>query len=758
MKVTASELLRRAQLRSDFGAVARAHPIDSTVEVRRQTAVEQFVKSATQAADLGHRLLLVGPPGHGKSWLCQQMLKSLSGEDWLVAEHYCYLGDTNPQKLPRVRAESVFGSLLGRIAEHDATLVSSQRPLLAADATALEKAVLSACRNAPSRRIALIVDGIDHVTRVLRGGGDVDPSLALAEELASLSLPAGSTLIVLSQPGNHLGPLDGAETTTLEIPGLTDAELCKLAARLGLPVESTSRPRASTDGFPRRDETQELLSVLSHRSSGNALYATYLCREVQRREPGTSPAETLRRLPAFDGSLHAYYEHIHSSLGTKGAWVADVIAFLEFPVSRTELKNIRPDMAHRVDSALEALAPVLLNNAIDGGFRVYHESFSRFLRRPVEADANARTALFGRLLAWLEDVGLFRDSRAFHHLLPMLYEAQEDDRVLALTDREFVLNAVASAFPTSAIVENLSTAMASAARRADWPAVVRYVELSRSAETYRDERFESAMVGFIDVAAGLLGAATVARRLLHNGRTVMSARTGLQVCAALDALGAVVPWHEYMTALEREQSMNTARGVETSGTDIRVAWLRGRLRLVAERQLADESPGNREAAYQANRGVSATLYEPLRWRTLAQAVDNGSLSSVEVVDALIDTLGLPGATRLIEELERPGAACLALSEAVAAGRASASSGDSMYWAEQAASLGVPAGNARRLVKLGVDIARHAPGTVSEARERLQELTQQVQESSVQSRPERVAEWIDACTVAITNDPIGAYRY
>ena len=57
------------------------------------------------------------------------------------------------------------------------------------------------------------------------------------------------------------------------------------------------------------------------------------------------------------------------------------------------------------------------------------------------------------------------------------------------------------------------------------------------------------MVGFVDVIGSLLGTDTFAERLLHNGRPVMAARAGLQMCAALDALGAVAPWREYMNAI-----------------------------------------------------------------------------------------------------------------------------------------------------------------------------------------------------------------
>src|SRR5207247_6577172 len=86
---TPDELLRRAQLRSDFGAVARSHPVDRAVEVSRPSTVDQLVEAARECASDGGHLLVVGPPGHGKSWVCQQVLDVLVTHGWLVAEHYC---------------------------------------------------------------------------------------------------------------------------------------------------------------------------------------------------------------------------------------------------------------------------------------------------------------------------------------------------------------------------------------------------------------------------------------------------------------------------------------------------------------------------------------------------------------------------------------------------------------------------------------------------------------------------------------------
>lgn len=114
---TRAELLRRTQLRQDFGAVAKSHPVDPAVEVPRTAAVEDLVAAVQEAAETGGTVIATGPPGQGKSWACQQLIDRLIADGWIVAEHYCYLGDADGDRLPRVMAETVFGSLLSRTAE-----------------------------------------------------------------------------------------------------------------------------------------------------------------------------------------------------------------------------------------------------------------------------------------------------------------------------------------------------------------------------------------------------------------------------------------------------------------------------------------------------------------------------------------------------------------------------------------------------------------------------------------------------------------
>ena len=757
MDVTASELLRRTRLRNDFGAVARAHPVDAAIEVLRPATVAKLVQQATAAADKGKGILLVGPPGQGKSWICQQMVNSLSDKEWLVAEHYCYLGDADGERLPRVLAESVFGSLLGRIAECDPELVSEQRPRFAAHEQALEDAVVAALKKRPDRRVALVVDGIDHVTRVITGGPTVDPSFTLAEALAALGLPPGRALIVLSQPGGHLAPLKAAGAVTVPIPSLTDGELRQLAGQLGVIGDMPDDPRFS--GFSPlladKEASEEFVATLSGRSAGNALYATYLCQEALRK-PTTmaGPSATVGSLPQYDESLFSYYRYIQASLGDQGAWVADVIALLDFPVSRSELKEIRPDMAHRVDQAVDVLRPVLLERATQAGVRIYHESFARFLRLPFQDDAGARTALLDKIIAWLAGKGMFEDSRAFRYLLPTLSEANYYRKVVDAVGRDFVVKSIAAGFPASAIIENLATAINSAACIGDWPAVVRYVEMSRSAETYQEERFASEIVGFVDVIGSLLGADALAERLLHDGRPTMDARSGLQMCAALDALGAVAPWREYMRAFSREYENDNTVYDEASVRVVDAAWLRGRLRLASFAHSTTSDSNHASALSSADEDGDRDLYAPMNWEQLATRLDKRDLPAADVVEAILDTFGLSAVVELTEKLAHPGAVCLALAEAIAAGKAPDSHGDALDWASRAADCGLPPGSTSRLIAIGLAVGKVDMHSIQKARGHLFDLTREVQDGSVCSETAQLGEWMDACTVAARNDPFG----
>lgn len=748
-KITADELLRRAQLRQDFGAVSRAHPIDLAVEVARLTTTDDVTRNAETAADRAFPLIVIGPPGQGKSWACQRVQDRLAAAGWLVAEHYCFLGDADEDRRARVHADRVIGSLLGRLADADPSIVVEQRPRFAAEDRTLVEAVVRARKRAPDRRVALLVDGLDHVTRVLGAtSGQTHPSEVLAGRLAGLGLPAGSVMIVFSQPGEHLQPLREAGALVVDMPGLDRDELRLLAERWHV-IEPTALSK-SPGSDPQTDATTieaaketvfAFLDALVSRSAGNALYATYLCREVLRA-PTTAidPVKTLLSLPTFDGTLASYYEHLSSALGD-GKWVADIVALLDFAISRAELREMRPDLTQRIDVALEQLGPVLIERAMQGGIRVYHESFARFW---LESMANEPSSILARLTqvsTWLKDKGLFQDSRVFRFLLPTLARSSKLADVVALVGVDFVSRSIAAGFTASAIRANLATAAMCAASVNDWPVVLRCIELSRAADTYEYERLDSTLVEFADVAMALLGSLTFAARLLYDGRTTVPARAGVKLCAQIDAAGTPAPWQEYLDAYDRERKNDNTSYGEDSERQVALAVLRGRLRVAASTPVSQGYP-------RGSTGLSINL------DSLVQYLEDSSLPALPVIDIIYDTLGLTSTLDVVSRLKKPGPYALAVAAKLAASEVTAERDLTLKWATSAVNDEACAGEAHRLIDLGITVDQFQPANIRVARDRLLELTRAVQKDRIQFEPAPVLQWLDACAIAARRDPLG----
>ncbi len=771
-RITRDEVLRRCQLTSDFGAVSRAQPVDSDLEVLRRKTVQQIAEISKGAVGVGGTLVVTGPPGQGKTYLCHQLLGEMKRRGWLVAGHYCYIGDADKQKNERVVSETIFGSLVGRLAEADPSLVGGQLPRFSADERTLIQNVKLSINQKPDRPVTLVIDGMDHITRMqaVRVGG-FDPSWSLANVLASLEIPAGAVLIVLSQPGGHLVPLFESGATTFELEGLGRAEISSLAQNLGLiPSEPTDTSEGGTSAFEDVTQTRAFFNVLVERSEGNALYATYLCREALRNDATlVDPVATLRNLPPFDGTLENYYRHLHNSLEGEGGLVADLIALLDFAVTRTELREILLEAGRWIDRALDVLKPVLVDSGIQGGIRIYHESFARYLRQLAQGDADAHQALVGHVTDWLSGRGLFTDSRAFRSLLPLLASIGHGKDVIDAVDGQFVVRSVAAGFPTSAIIVNLATAIGCATRLGMWSVFARCVELTRAAESYEAERYETPLIEYTDVPIRLFGPSAVADRLVHEDEIVMSPRAGLLVCAELDAHGAVAPWRQYMEASLREaESRRMLDEYDQDGDLFRsMEWWHGRLHLsssdaesVAETEETEDlpvgtgidAPANDETRIlETGRDLSA----PINWRHLADLVNQHQLPQKGVAESVLATHGIPGIRRLVPFLEHPGVVCLAVAHHLTKHPAhSTITGTAQEWAACAAVIGVPPGEIHTLLGLGVEMANLVEGSIEEGRRQLLELTGKVQGSSNARQGRYLGEWLDACVIAARRDPVG----
>lgn len=746
--VMVEDLLPRLSLEVDFGAVREGHPVDRATEVRRPTMLTGVVAAVRDAAQQGGVVVVTGAPGIGKSWLCEQLGDALR-ETWLAVRHHCWLGAADIDRQQRVLTEVVIGSLLKQLGTAVPEALAQVRPRYAATPETLTAAVTAARGLAPDRPIALIVDGIDHVSRVLGSTigsafrPRVDPAASLVADLSALELPPGVVLVLVSQPGPHLEAVD-AGASRLTVAPLNRAELHALADRLGVltALESSS----AGERLDPAARAEAAVALIEERSRGNALYATYLCRQAVGPAPGLGaapaqdgagdPLERLRTVPSSAHDLDDYYAYLLAGLTPGQRSAVSMLAVCDFAVSASELEEIFPLPGMQLGAALNSVAPIVAQQPGIGGLKIHHESFSRFIRR-ADGDDRWVDQVRSQAADWLSQRGFFTDPRAFRHLPELLAALGRDDELALLIEPDFLSRAIAGLQPPQAIVHTLTVAARRAAIRNDWPTLVRCVELSRARATYEDEGLPGSLVPYADVLVALVGADRMAASLMYEGVTTMAARWGLQLCAAVDRAGCAAPWEAYLTAWDEARKDERVHYGSESDESVFLAELRGRIRLPA-RAADDVELGQ----------VPRTLVQ-----RVAQFLDQEALTSPEdALGVLLDCLGpdpLLESAELIEQPDRRAALLLHLADAHGTAGGALPSARALATAAWASGPCDP----RRLLRHGVAVSDLAEELFSgDIAAVLSEATQDVLADRASGLSGPVNRWLTLLAVAHAADP------
>jgi hypothetical protein len=753
--VTARDLVPRLDLAVDFGAVHEGHPIDRSVEITRPTVLNRVATTVRESVVSGATVVLSGGPGAGKTWLCEQLAEGLDG-DWIVARHHCWLGAADAQRDRRVLMEVVVGSLLQQLETAAPEAVAGLRPRFAATAENLQAAVAEVRRARPEQPVVLVVDGLDHVTRVLgRTAGAAfarpdDPARLLVEELAGLQLPGGAVLLLASQPGDHLAPL-GEASAAETVPPLSHPEVRDLAERLG--VHAAFLGTGDRGEAERADAAVELIY---ERSRGNALYATYLCRQAvgpapvldggaPREAPAADALDRLRDVPASAQDLDAYYSYLLVGLTGEQRFAVGLLAVCDFAVSAHELREIFPDTAPMLPAALSTVAPIVTQQPGIGGLKIHHESFGRFVRREM-GDDGWLTTVRAAAATWLSGRGFFTDARAFRHLPELLVELDSDDELAALIGPDFLSRAIAGLQPPAAITHVLNLAARRGAARRDWLTLVRCVELRRAADTYGEEGIPGTLVDYADVLVALLGAEAVAASLVYDGIPTVAARWGLQLCAAVDRAGAAAPWETYLTAWEEGRERDNVHYGRESDQELLLAVQRGYLRLPKRRR--ERSHGSVDGDTE---GTSAA-------RLADHLAQDGLPPVARLLTVLIDGLGaapLLDAARLVADPPRQAEILLHLADVSAAGHPDLPSPLDLALEAWESS---PGADPLRALRHGVPVSQLA-GTVlgADIDATLHTATQEVLRESNVDRPDVVRRWLTLLAVAHKIDPHAGTR-
>ncbi|OZE33864.1 hypothetical protein CH256_11265 [Rhodococcus sp. 05-2254-6] len=582
----------RLGLRVDFGAVNAGHPIETSVAVARVGAIAAVRRHVDLTAPGGGHLVITGEPGVGKSWLCEELTDSYQHDDWIVARHHCWLGQGDNHLHERVLNEVVVGSLLAQLEKAVPGVTKTLRPKFEASIDALGAALLN-CRDAePGKSVLLVVDGLDHVDRVAGRSTNQhkDPSRVLVETLATLALPAGVCLLIASQPGTHLDPI-ASTCDSFPVPPMSHNEIEALAAKHGL------LERPLTGGSVAESDQDTIVTLIHERSSGNALYATYLCRLALGASPldqNTAPLTVneliyrLEQVPNTATTVEAYYDYLCSAMTPDQQFAIETLALCDFSLTPAELAEVlgSPTKSY-VLPALKTLAPILNTQPGLGGLRLHHESFSRHLRRSI--DNETADSIRRSMVSWLERRGFLVDSRAFRHLPGLLASLDEYDKLKELLGPSFVADGIRYFHSPGALQSALCVVSREAEARLDWPTLTTCIEVRKAIDTYENDALTDTLIDYADIIVGILGADVVAERLVYNGRPTFPSRWGLLICESADRAGAATPWKEYIESWETEKKADRTSYSSDQNGALQLALQRGALRLRTQRQDVDSS-------------------------------------------------------------------------------------------------------------------------------------------------------------------------
>lgn len=158
---------------TDYGRIAQQFPFKTEFFV----SMPDLRRKLLEKVKAGGITVLSGGPGAGKSWELTDLMKRLRAQKVIVAAHYCYLEPGDPLVQSRITLNSFYGNLIAEIVDAVPELREHNPTRYAAGPRELQSVLDAAGAMKPAPRLVVIVDGLDHIARVLRDARTLAPPI-----------------------------------------------------------------------------------------------------------------------------------------------------------------------------------------------------------------------------------------------------------------------------------------------------------------------------------------------------------------------------------------------------------------------------------------------------------------------------------------------------------------------------------------------------------------------------------------------------
>ncbi|MGE7128945.1 AAA family ATPase [Lysinibacillus xylanilyticus] len=543
--ITPKEIINQLGIRTDFGKVSQRNIVDLKRYVARTSILDNFKAGINKAFTV-----LTGTPGSGKSWLLSMLYEDLK-KDFLVARHYCYLepGDEDVQR--RVTTNAMFGNLISDLMGSKDKKRYSKSTLFSADEDELNHILEQA--SVDNEKIYLIVDGLDHISRVFNSTTDLSINeIDIVEKLMMLKIPHNVHIVLGTQPGKHLEPLSDLDNIQYyHMPDWEAEDIKNLFINYQL-----------NEKIPALVSSEmQFYENIKSKTEGNPLYITFLIKRllIDINSKIIDLEEFTNNIPLIQGDIRNYYEYLLQSTTDSGAnLVGEILSAVDFGLTEIEIKEISgPFAARLISPALELLSPVLVNVSAQGGIRIYHESFKRFILERSQQKGESIQSLVLPIIDWLRNKDFFLDSKSYEFLLGMLRKGRLLEEIKSIVNSDFIIKSIAYCHPRKTIERNLLLASNAAKDLNDFKLQIRINELIKSLYVAFEEKLMD--IRLYGKTFGMLyGFDLLAQRLILDGRITLDINSGLILCDLIDKQGKVAPWKEYCEAyrnIENQDNM-----------------------------------------------------------------------------------------------------------------------------------------------------------------------------------------------------------
>lgn len=520
-------LVGRLGLIMDYGKFDQRFPVDSTHQIILGDEIERLHRVIRDSK----RVIIVGNPGSGKSWLVDEYIDKLKSEDSKVVHYNCFqsLQDTN--SLERIRVASLYGNLVSQIVEQCPELVAHKNTIFGADKAELENLLCFI-----DEEFYLVVDGLDHISREYELHKDIisHSETEIISELLEIHFPDNCYVIISSQPIDEMEEFKGKNYSVFEIEPWGIEQAKSLMATFQI-----------SDDTIEDDDISSISAYLLKKSQGNALYLSYILRQLRNLDVNK---ELIDEIPDYDINLSKYYSYLYTKVHNNRT--VNALCGADFYLSLDDLMEITGD-GEFVGQDISVLHPLLIENILSGGFSIYHESFRRFVLASLkDKKVDLERNVYGILADWLQKKPFFEFDKSFYYLTELQYKIKRDVDNIELIEKEFVLKSVSEGYSRKRIRMNLNYIIRSAGRTRNLVALVTAGELLAMLDDMNE--FESTGEEYFQAICDIKGASKLNQLMQIDGKPTFDRNTGRLACYISSKAG-ITPWWELYLDTDAKQ-------------------------------------------------------------------------------------------------------------------------------------------------------------------------------------------------------------